>query len=126
MSFAAAIAAAQRVARQATSEGEITYTRAGDEVALSAGRGQSRFDELQGDVLVRVESRDFLIATAELKLAGEVTLPTRGDTITETDAAGTTYTYEVLEFGNEPCWRYADDYRLQIRVHTKLTATVPA
>ena len=120
MSFAAAIAAAQQTAREATG-GEITYARGTLTVTLTAGRGISTFEVQQGDILVRVEARDFLIAQEDLKLVGIVeTLPARGDKITETTADGTTFTYEVLEIGSEPVWRYADEYRQQIRVHTKL------
>lgn len=122
MSFLAAVAAAQKTARQLTSNGEIIYARGAVSVDLTAGRGRSSFDVLQGDVLVHLESRDFLIEAAELVLDGALTLPVRGDRITETDELGATLTYEVLEPGGEPPWRYSDEYRLQFRVHTKLIA----
>lgn len=120
MSFLDAVAAAQQVART-VSGGEVTYARGNLTVTLTAGRGRSSFDVVQGDVLTRIESRDFLVAAADLQLAGVVqTLPERGDTITETDADGTELKYELLERQGEPVWRYSDEYRLQIRIHTKL------
>lgn len=123
MSFLAAVAAAQKVARAATSPGDIAYIRGAEEATLTAGRGRTTFENLNASgVLIRIESRDFLIATDELILAGEITLPVRGDKIRETDEAGNTCEYEILELNGEPAWRYSDGYRLQLRVHTKLTS----
>lgn len=119
MSFASAIAAAQKAARNATG-GLVTYARGVETVTLTAGRGRSEFETERKGILIKLEARDFLIATAELILAGAVTLPARGDTISET-VGDTTYTYEVLELNGEPAWRFADEYRQQLRVHTKRT-----
>lgn len=120
MPFHSAIAVAQRVARSLNG-GPIRYTRGGTYVDIAlAGRGRSQFTVGSGQVLVQVESRDFLIETAALILDGQLVLPERGDVITET-MGGRTYTYELLDLGDEPSWRYSDEYRLQLRVHTKLT-----
>ena len=100
----------------------VTYQRGVDTVLLNATIGRTLF-ELTGDegIVERIESRDFLFPTVDLVLAGDTTLPERGDQISETDAGGT-FTYEVMAPGNEPPWRYADPYRRTIRIHTKLIA----
>jgi len=123
MSFAAAIAAAQRVGRAATKPRDSTfvYRRGDDTVEINPGKGRSTFNVDSGQgVYVTVQAHDFLIETAELVLADEVTLPQRSDTILETTDTGATYTYEILELNGEPAWRYSDEYRQQLRVHAKL------
>ena len=45
--------------------------------------------------------------------------------IRETDG-GKTYEYEVMAPGNDPCWRWSDDYRRTLRIHTKLIGTEEA
>ncbi len=101
----------------------VTYQRGGDEVELSATIGRTVFeqDDHAGG-LTRIESRDFLIRTIDLVLAGDVTLPQPGDRIIETDAIAT-YTYEVMAPGSEPPWRYSDVNRLTLRIHTKHVGT---
>lgn len=123
MSFRSAIAAAQKVARAATGS-TFTYARGDDSVTLTAGRGRTTFNVDNGQgVMVTVESHDFLIATADLKIADVAALPERGDQITET-VDETTYTYEILELNGEPAWRYSDEFRQQLRVHAKLIGSV--
>ena len=65
----------------------VTYQRGADTVPLNATIGRTQF-ELTGEegIVERIESRDFLIPAADLVLAGETTLPERGDLIIETDA----------------------------------------
>ena len=98
----------------------VTYQRGIDTVPLNATIGRTLF-ELTGDegIVERIESRDFLIPASELVLAGQTTLPERGDQIVETDVGGT-FIYEVMTPGDEPRWRYSDPYRKTLRVHTKL------
>jgi hypothetical protein len=69
-------------------------------------------------VLVRHESRDFLLLAADLVLDGTSTLPQRGDRIYESQG-DQTYVYEVTAPAKEPCWRYSDPYRKTLRIHTK-------
>ena len=101
----------------------VTYVRSEDTVDVPATIGRTEF-EIAGDygVIERVESRDFLILTGDLVLAGNPTLPERGDRIRETRGA-TTYVYEVMAPGKEPHWRYSDPYRKTLRIHTKQIAT---
>jgi len=65
-----------------------------------------------------VQSRDFLIFTADLILDGSIVSPARGDQIRET-VGDATFVYEVMAPGQEPPWRYSDDFRKTLRVHTK-------
>jgi len=102
----------------------VVYRRGADEVQLSATVGRTLFEQADEVGLIqRLESRDYLVRTADLVLAGTPTLPAAGDLIRETDAGGTTFVYEVLAPGTEPPWRYSDPYRLALRVHSKHVAT---
>ncbi len=97
----------------------VTYARGEQCVDLPATIGKTTFDVDDGyGVLVRYESRDFLVVAADLLLAGQATLPQRGDRVVE-QQDGATYTYEVVAPGKEPCWRYSDPYRNTLRIHTK-------
>lgn len=102
----------------------VTYERGVDTVAVQATVGRTVFEleNEEGD-LERWESRDFLIDTADLVLAGSPTLPDAGDRIRET-VGTTTYVYEVMSPGNEPHWRYVDPHRNKLRIHTKLIDTL--
>jgi hypothetical protein len=62
--------------------------------------------------------RDFLIHAADLVLAGNPTLPERGDIIRETQG-GKVFVYEVMAPGGEPPWRWSDVYRKVLRIHAK-------
>ncbi len=69
-------------------------------------------------MVVRIQSRDFLIHTADLVLTGTQTLPIAGDLIREIQDAST-FVYEVMAPGNEPHYRYSDPFRKLLRIHTK-------
>jgi len=102
---------------------EITYRRGEVESIVTATIGKTMADQDTGDGLVlRMEIRDYLIDTADLKLDGQLTLPERGDLIIETDD-DKNFTYEVLPIGNQRAWRYSDPFRLKLRIHTKLITT---
>jgi hypothetical protein len=58
-------------------------------------------------VLVRHESKDFLVLVADLQLGDVLTEPQRGDRVHETQN-GTVYIHEVTAAGNEPRRRYSD------------------
>ena len=101
----------------------VTYQRGANTVVLSASVGRTIFEVDTGlGVVERTESRDFLVLTADLVLAGSSTLPERGDRIRETQGT-TTYVYEVMAPGKEPDWRYSDPYRKTLRIHTKHVST---
>jgi hypothetical protein len=97
----------------------VTYCRANNSVQVAATVGKTTFDIDDGyGVVERWESRDFLIAAADLVLDGIAVLPAAGDRIREVQD-GRTFVYEVLAPGKEPCWRYSDPYRMTLRIHTK-------
>lgn len=104
----------------------VTYARGEQSAQLPATIGKTTFEVDDGyGVLVRHESRDFLILAADLVLGGQTMLPDRGDRIRETQG-GTVFVYEVSAPGKEPCWRYSDPYRKTLRVHTKQIDTETA
>lgn len=98
---------------------EVIYQRDASTVAVSGTIGRTVFDVDNGHgILERVESRDYLILSADLVLGGAETLPRAGDRIREADG-NRTFVYEVMAPGNEPAWRYSDPYRKTLRIHTK-------
>ena len=97
----------------------VTYERGIDTVTLSASIGKTVFEIDNGlGVVERTESRDFLVLTDDLVLAGSPTLPERGDRIREPQGTNT-----FMAPGNEPHWRYSDPYRKTLRIHTKHVKT---
>ena len=97
----------------------VCYVRGSQSASMPATIGKTTFEVDDGyGVLVRYESRDFLMLTADLTLDDTLTLPQRGDRIRETQA-GQVFVYEVTAPGKEPCWRYSDAYRKALRIHTK-------
>jgi len=97
----------------------ISYVRGAQSVDLSATIGKTTFEVDDGyGVLVRHESRDFLVLATDLILDTQQTLPQRSDRIRETQG-DQVFIYEVTAPGNEPCWRYSDPYRKTLRVHSK-------
>jgi len=105
---------------------EVTYRRGMDAVVVKATIGRTLFEQDDGaGVIVRMQVRDYLIDTVDLVLAGEQTLPIKGDRIEEIDA-GLKHTHEVLPLGGEQHWRYSDPYRRTLRIHTKLIDTEEA
>ncbi|MBA3707366.1 MAG: hypothetical protein H0W83_00935 [Planctomycetes bacterium] len=102
----------------------VTYRRGPREVAVRATVSRTVFEAvIAGGVVERVESRDFLIAAAEL---GDLGLPQRGDLVVET-GDGRAHHHEVLAPGREPHWRWSDPHRRVLRIHTKhlRTETIP-
>ena len=100
----------------------VAYCRGAESVEISATVGQTTFEVEREFGVERVESRDFLIRSADLVLAGQPTEPQRGDRIKET-LGGTLAVFEVMAPGNEPPWRYSDPGRKTLRVHTKQVGT---
>jgi len=99
----------------------VTYRRDVQSVQVQAtiGRTVFRLDDGSG-ATVRYVGRDYLIRSEDLVLAGERTLPQRGDLIIEVNDTGGEHQHEVMGPGNgEPDWRYSDPERLALRIHTK-------
>ena len=100
----------------------VQYVRGSRSAVVPASIGKTTFELDDGyGVLVRHESRDFLVLSADLVLDGTPTLPERGDRIRETRGQEV-FVYEVTAPGKEPCWRYSDAYRKTLRIHTKQIA----
>ena len=99
----------------------VTITRgAGDPVSVLASIGQTEheIEDSVSNVIARIRTRDFLIDVADYAPTGTATLPQQGDKIRETQG-GVTYVYEVLQPGTGiPFFRYSDDHRTKLRVHT--------
>jgi hypothetical protein len=100
----------------------VTYVRGVQSANPPASIGRTVYDVDDGyGMLVRYESRDFLILVADLMFDGVPALPQRGDRIRETQG-GTVFVYEVMAPGKDPPWRYSDPYRKTFRIHTKQVA----
>jgi len=101
----------------------VVYRRGEDSVEISATIGSTAFDRTdEYGVVHRIESRDYLVAAADLMLGGEAVTPKAGDRITETGEARV-HEYEVMSPGDEPAWRYSDPQRRTLRIHTKFVRT---
>jgi len=105
---------------------QAEYRRGAEAISVPATVGRTVFQvSREYGLFERHESRDYLVSAEHLVLAGSAALPQRGDVIRETDGART-YEYEVMAPGSEPCWRWSDDYRRTLRIHTKLIGTEDA
>jgi len=95
----------------------VIYRRGGESAGVPATVGKTVF-KVTDDYgrYQHIESRDYLISTADLILNGTQILPEPGDEIVEDG-----FIYEVMAPNNEPEWRYSDSYRNTLRIHTKLT-----
>jgi len=89
----------------------ITYKPKGGgsfEIPATLGRTLFRTENQYGST-IRIESRDFLVAAADLPDD-----PERGDTIIYNGCR-----YEVLAPNAEPVWRWSGAYHSTRRIHTK-------
>lgn len=94
----------------------ITYSRGTSSATLTAVVGETVFESDNEFGVLRIESRDFLIKKSRLDGAG-FGEPQRGDRITETQG-GDTVTHEVLDRQGAMPFRYCDQGRTRVRVHT--------
>lgn len=105
---------------------------AGEWVELRRGAVRVRVRATVGSTMFRIDtdertnvvihSVDFFIAAADYRFAGVQAEPLENDLITRT-ICSRRETHELLKFGDEPCWRWADPAHTEIRAHTKLVAT---
>ncbi len=101
----------------------VVYERGAESIDIAATVGRTEFEQTdEYGVVQRLESRDFLIRTAELVLGGQRVLPQAGDQIREI-SGNQMHRYEVMGPGGAPPWRYSDAYRLTLRIHTKHIGT---
>lgn len=103
---------------------ETSYHRGTDSAApLLVTIGRTEFENAdEYGVIHRLESRDYLMLTADLILGDEQVLPVAGDLIKEAGDTQT-YIYEVMSPLGEPPYRFSDPYRKTLRIHTKYVGT---
>ncbi len=100
----------------------VSYTRGAASVDVPATIGKTTFEVDDGyGVMVRHESRDFLVLAADLILNGQQERPQRGDRIREAQNQQM-FIYEVSAPGQQPCWRFSDSFRKTFRIHTQQVA----
>lgn len=98
----------------------VVYVRGDAEIALRATVGRTEYEEADAmGALRRLESRDYLLDAASLRVADVPFLPRVGDRIRET-LDGRRCEYEVLSPAGAPPWRYIGPDRRTLRVHTRL------
>jgi len=94
----------------------ITYARgANSTAAFSAIVSSSVFETSTEFGIKRVETRDYSFKPSRLVISSTLTLPQRGDKVTEGSRV-----YLVTEPSGQPCYTYDDENRAMIRVHTVL------
>jgi len=102
----------------------VTYRRGASTVEILATVGATRFEADDGSgIVVEMEARDYLIASADLVLDGEQVQPERGDEIVE-ERDGASYVYEVMDLGAEKHFVTCDPDGRTLRIHTKHVETV--
>jgi len=115
----AAFLAAQNKAHMSQT---VTYQRGAATVELKAKLGRTqRPTQDQFGVQFTWEARDYIVHAADLVLDGVQVEPQEGDRIVET-IGGKAVTFEVLPGPGEPCFRFSDNYRIELRIHTKQIA----
>jgi len=101
----------------------VTYRRGASTVEVLATVGATRFEADDGSgMVIEMESRDYLIAAADLVLDGQQVQPERGDQVLET-RDGVTHVYEVMDLGPEKHFVTCDPDGRTLRIHTKFTGT---
>lgn len=101
-------------AQQALAGDWITFRCAHGELQILAVPATSQMDQVAEDGLVRHESRDFLILSADLAFAGVRYEPRRGDRI---EFAGKTYEANAPDDAT-PCFRYRGTTTDLMRIFT--------
>ena len=97
----------------------ITYQRGVATASLTAVVGQTLFETDNQFGVLRIESRDYLVAVTDFATFGE---PQRGDRIIETQGANSV-AHEVLDVSGIPPFAYSDQSRKRLRIHTKRITT---
>lgn len=96
----------------------VRYKRGDEFIAVAATVGNTVFEVPDSyGVMIKTESRDYLLRPSDLIISGRPILPMPGDRISENG-----YEYEVMAPGNKPCWRWSDSFRNTLRIHTKLVS----
>lgn len=98
----------------------VIYRDGGAECPLVAAVGRSEFvQENSGGFVQTIETRDYFVAVADLKLEGIAVTPRAGAIIEET-IAGETRCFKVLADADVPPFVYSDPAaETEYRIHTK-------
>lgn len=98
----------------------VTYARGYDFVDIRAafGRKLLKLDDNAGGIRMEWTDMDFLIRASDLLINGVPITPMRGDKIFAV-IGEQAQAFEVLPYGNDPPWRWADPYQSMYRIHTK-------
>lgn len=109
--------------RKAHASRSVTYERGAESVEALATVGRKSYQVDGGyGAAVWVDSTDFIVAAADLVLAGETVLPQPGDRVRVAEGS-TVQVYEVMSPGGEMShYEPADPYRRAWRIHTKHVA----
>lgn len=99
---------------------ERLYVRGDRSLIAAASKGKSTFDVAEASgVMTRLDTTDWLIAAEDLTLDGVRLTPRPGDRIIEGELASGVV-YEVMGIPGGDCWRWSDNHRRTLRIHTKL------
>jgi hypothetical protein len=98
----------------------VEYHRSGESpLSLVATIGSSEFDQVDDSgVVFQTRGKDFLIRTADLDFGDGAVEPVPGDLLKWADGAGSIHSYEVVPSGAGGAFRYADQHRHMLRIHT--------
>ena len=107
----------------------VSYVRGGSIYTLPAMVARTEWEQDVGDgVIVKTETADWIFRVAEFQAAG-LGEPQRGDRVYDDAIEGRRLIFEVLPPGTggsaEPCWRFTDRHRQQMRVFSKQTGDEP-
>ena len=97
---------------------EVVYQREAQQVTVRAIIGRKDFEVESAEGKLYFRANDFLIHRVDLVLAGQPTVPERGDRILVDFGAGLE-TFEVLPGDGAQPWEYSDPFETLFRVHTK-------
>lgn len=102
--------------RKAHMASTVTYRRGADTFEIQASAARSTFEQTdeQGVVLRELATKDWIVSAADMLIDAVAIEPRSGDRIT--DAGG--ITYQVTSVGGEPPWRWSDEFRNMMRIHT--------
>ena len=119
MSLRAAVAAAGKAAARA--DGTKIKLQRGDVTieCVPCTKGSSQFATLDASgAVVTIRSQDYLIIQELYDFGDGPVEPARGDLVIEEQEDGE-HTYELLDVPGAPSWRWSDQYRTRVRLHTK-------
>lgn len=99
----------------------VVYARGAEWAAVNATPNRLVSEQVtDAGVGLRLDQWDWILRAADLAAFGD---PAPGDFIRDTDAGGVTRVYIVAGNAGEPVWRWADEDRLALRIHTKYQRT---